>query len=717
MAAVRIVRGSRAWRTRRSGQILVILLLAVFLLAGLTFYVYNAGEQVNKRVEMQNVADAVAISGADYMARCMNVVAMNNVAQSRYLAYVPVLDAISQATDLAFGELDEWIGDNRYAVAGDPRPIRGLTALVTGLQGGAGAALIDDYSRGLIVEGLNGLLGRMTEQREVMAPIRGLRGTIENATTWYIRGAGGVPPHGTLWRAAVALDEFSLATVESAGLLAQADAVRYGEDNKADVAFVVPVMPELPAHRGTIQDFAPALRHRLRVDLVAKTMSHEHSSDQGGAIPDPAWPYRLGPWARLFERPGWYPHWDHYGRLGWREDWGIRVPTGPTRSRQVTVNIAPRTGKQITGPSAGGGRAGHAASRGQGYRQGASYTRTRSWTPTKFMARGYTTYGPYKWMRAWVRDYIGDKLPDARLREYYDKIVDTKLGYMFAGVNPPLKVMHQPQWWTDYAQAEKIGENPDYRKAFTKYYYIEVIWRIDGNNRVITSHNLDSPVARDFTGWVPHEDLYQKVFNRNPEVTYVGQIGALPIWKFTAEGHETLYAPDGAVTGEYTVEFEWYFIFGGLDAGGDLAIQNPCNWDDLESVPAPMLLNVDAWAGYDPNPNVGMRLDKFAMLGVVREETHAPFWKRRFANANPLSSIVAVAQAKIFNNTSWDLWTQDWQAQLNVVTDWEYWVDRVDVGIDEAAYTNGLVPPHEVQTARDYMWNLGADMAADYLTH
>ncbi|MCK4277383.1 MAG: hypothetical protein KAX78_12765, partial [Phycisphaerae bacterium] len=60
-------------RAGRGGQVLVLTLLAMTLLVALIFYVYNVGGQVNRRTELQNAADAVAVSGAGWMARSMNV--------------------------------------------------------------------------------------------------------------------------------------------------------------------------------------------------------------------------------------------------------------------------------------------------------------------------------------------------------------------------------------------------------------------------------------------------------------------------------------------------------------------------------------------------------------------------------------------------------------------------------------------------------------------
>ncbi|HHH75793.1 MAG TPA: hypothetical protein ENL03_02055, partial [Phycisphaerae bacterium] len=70
-------------RQQRRGQVLMIILIGMVLMSGLIFYVYNLGSQVNQQVDMQDAADATAISGAGWMARSMNLIAMNNVGQAK----------------------------------------------------------------------------------------------------------------------------------------------------------------------------------------------------------------------------------------------------------------------------------------------------------------------------------------------------------------------------------------------------------------------------------------------------------------------------------------------------------------------------------------------------------------------------------------------------------------------------------------------------------
>ena len=103
-------------------------------------------------------------------------------------------------------------------------------------------------------------------------------------------------------------------------------------------------------------------------------------------------------------------------------------------------------------------------------------------------------------------------------------------------------------------------------------------------------------------------------------------------------------------------------------------------------------------------------------LGVAKKLTEAPIWPARFSHANPLEGMMTVAQAKVFNNKSWGLWTQDWRVQLAPVTGWQDWVQQLSRDIAIAPQVPS-VDPDEVQTAYDYLSALDADMARMYLCH
>src|SRR5690606_19584017 len=88
----------------RRGVVLIILLFAIVLLAAMVFFVINLGWHTKAKTVTQNTADASALAGASWVARSFNTVAMNNVAQSRYLATVNMLDAMPLTVKAANSE-------------------------------------------------------------------------------------------------------------------------------------------------------------------------------------------------------------------------------------------------------------------------------------------------------------------------------------------------------------------------------------------------------------------------------------------------------------------------------------------------------------------------------------------------------------------------------------------------------------------------------------
>ncbi len=143
---------TKRWKFRgpaRSGQVLILALLGMTVLVALIFYVYNVGDQVNRRTTLQNVADATAISGAGWIARSMNVMAMNNCEQSRLATLVPIMDALPLACEMSGNELTEWE-----------------------------KALADQLARGVpqttgdhLQNGIESLRGRMAAQRDILGLI------------------------------------------------------------------------------------------------------------------------------------------------------------------------------------------------------------------------------------------------------------------------------------------------------------------------------------------------------------------------------------------------------------------------------------------------------------------------------------------------------------------------------------------------------------------
>ena len=648
----------RGSRNLRSGQVLVVVIVGMAMLAGLVFYTINVGDQIHRRTEVQNAADAAAISGAAWMARSMNVIAMDNVAITRMLALVPTLDAFPLASDMAYTETVEW------AKCLDRQLARGVT---------------DDNLR----EGLESLKTRIVEQRDVLKPISEYYNEefdVAELTNWSVRGYGGLPPHGELWRAAESLDLLSQATAESASVLTQRNAIRFGTHNRADVAFIAPLSPELPylpVDRASFADFAKPVKR--------------------GEIPDRAKPQRLGPYDRLFKWRNY--RWSYItvrDRLV-RGDPGH----GPIRGGRPNVNI-------------GGRRRGGSA-------MGRETNPDDRWTNRRVRDKllGYTTYGPYEWMRRRVRwyargrwnsreGYYTGKLPDTFFHEYHRQIADIKLQYMWR-LNPTLKEVHYPQWHTDYPDAKGLAADPNVRITKTMFYLVEIRsrypkghakWMSAGS--YVTNGKL--PMAIWINGWedpaawgVPQTDnwvwedqyTYQTTEDVDIGVKETTDATGQPIWQ--------------------NVYMVAQYVFGGVDVGGEVVVTNPSNYSSFDNLPAPILMDTSV-GDYEidqPHHDRGVRREIFTYLGVAARDDTAKAWEERFDSGNPFGMTVAVAQAEIFNTASWDLWTQDWRVKLVPVTWMADWLERMEDEELSPWISAEMLDSNTVLNIQEYLSRLG----------
>ncbi len=648
---------------KREGQVLVIVILAFCMLVGLVIYVYNLGHQVNRRLALQNAADSSVISGGTWMARSMNVVAMNNVAESRMLAMVLLLDSVPLAVEMAHEEMIDW----EQCLSDQIR--RGIPATK------------NDYLRSGIVS----LHSRMETELDILAKADELINhsgfDMAEVTNWHVSGVEGEDPNGELWRAIVALNDLSEATCASAGVLAQANAVRFGRDNGADDCLMAPILPKIPAKVGVFEDFQPVLEGKLHVE--SNQASCEATGGNGGAIPDFAFPHRLGPWARLYQ---WrdYTYYSSGGR------W---VPGAAVRGVSPNVSI----GGQSSGSSA--------ISPNTGYTVDATVTLT-----------GYNTYGPRSWaVRQLQRMNILDSgdLPDSFFPAYMNQLSDIKLDYMFTSKTE--QRIHYPDWITDYSEARAFAMRHPERVYRTMFYRVQIIstapedsanWLSQGTYYT----NGDKPIATWVSGWVdpqawpiPQKGDYIWKDNYSYQATADDRIGLA--FQYDANGNPVWHDV-------YVVE--WY-IWGGIDVGEDVPVTDPCNWGGGADLPAPILLDTSE-GDYTPDSDEGIRRSRFSFFAAARKSAASPVWPQRFGDANPSGKMVAVAQAKLFNKYSWDLWTQGWQVRLTPVTKWNDWRKLI---IDGSAELDGnmLLEAYTVREIYEYLSNIDSAFAENCLQH
>jgi len=700
----------------------VVTVLAIVLLAGLIFFVMNVGDQVNRRVAVQNATDSAAMGAAVQMARAMNTLAANNIAMGRLLAMVPVVDSQPVHVEVSLIQANAFllaVGEQLARGFGPAGPLQGATA-----QAFANIQVELQRERA-ILEKVNSELS----QFDVVAK-----------TTYSVDGE-----YGAFWAAARDLDNFSRATSASAGLSAQTNAGSYARLSQAEAGFAAPIAPALLAVRGQWRHWyrAPEYRDTLLV--------HGWIPDLGFGPKMKFWVYGIEPYSRS-------------------EIEALLVRSGPFaklfRWRDVIHEgdlSAPNTEFEFHGESGFGSHPVRPA--------GSAAEDDRP-------ILGYSTYGPVTWMRRKVHSYWRSNLQYAvvqHARSYsgmggvFDDLVNAKLRYMFTdGPVVAPETFHYPAWEVDYPEARRrieLGE----RVELTAYFRIEIVGPYGPGEPAFAemiqdpSHsNVQDPLLLLQPSWrdrgseeeqarvgltlkvrvrpisapplIPSEfDIRVPVYISKPwgimtggyfwdakfsPAEFLAKIEGMKnttirsiIRKQFAFLFPAILFPEGMPEFEFDVECDppWVIlrdIFVGADFGGERPIRNPANFASSEpaDLPAPYLLDTRV-GDYDVNgphhDDDEYRREHFSYLGVARRSATATAWADRFGTDNPIGEIVAVAQAEVYNPTSWDLWTQDWRAQLVPVTGIGNWAMRMNEAIgDGEAVAAGVNADDLEQIAR-----------------
>ena len=755
---------------RRGGQVLVMLLLSLVTLVGLIFYVYNTGDTVNRRLDLQSAADATAVSGATWMARSMNLIAANNIAEARLICLACVLDSLPLATEMTVVEEDEVNANS-------------LTAgLETQLKQAIPNTNIERFD--VIRVALQRLLTQMTDSANGRtSQLDGLRmfdnafnsveertleagaAKVEGYTHWKgAGGGGGAGPSGAIWQAIVALDALSQATADSAGVMAQADAQRFGQANQASTAILTPLLPRLPARRGAFSDYGPVLmdsvvevnapsltppqfRHQVsRSNLVQRFQGSkdvlktaETARCGGGAIPDYAYPQRLGPFARLMM-------WRNFMYSGW---------VGGTPGDTIhTGNPEYDNSSQTVGGTGGTG-----------------------------VKMGYSTYGPMQWAMNVVLGQMGQvgrtwdgALDTTRFAHHLRRVSMVKLAEIF-GLSSPQPINYPSAWMTNFDEAKVFAKDPKNANKIlrTQYYratvkstrkWDDTLWLRTPREYFTTTidplNQPNGPPAPDAEHWVwqgsqwDWYDIEKNLAARKPGILLMkkfpipGQTNPdgtqkmtdpVPaiilktvewerccnfVWRIKQEfqvdhdpnlGLALRQNADGTPILWTTYSVGWY-IFRGCELRDPVQVYNPADWGGGAILPSPMLVDTSA-GDYNPDvldPDSGVRRASFTFLGTARKDLAAQLWPAKFYRTvqAPASTF---AQAKVFNNRSWDLWTQDWQVQLMPVTQWQDWRQRLTAGEADLSQLTGLVDPVQVRSLEQFLTNMPSDGMDLYTRH
>jgi len=627
---------TRTTPTDRHGQrgvVMVITLLSVLLLVALVLFVMNLGQQVERRIAMQNAADATAAAGSVWVSRTMNTVARNNIEMTRMIGLVNVLDALPRSTAYALQE------QSAFHEALEMQLGRGVS--------NTGPTVL----RALLEEELTDFrdeLDAEIEQLEAADAFFADHDTTE--LTWY-DGPRGM---GAFWRALYAMDEVNQAALEALGRSAQIAATDGGAmtiSHAPDAAaFMVPVTPDLPWQRGRFDDFERPVKH----GLLPASVDDPHAN--------------RGPYDTVF---------------GWHHTVG-RVVGGTWIPGSSQTADGGRGGVPI-GRASGGGSGGRHV--------GASHVVT-----------GYRVWGMHDHLLRRVGDFTVDRLRNTRLATWTRRMADAKLAYLWPGddAQPDDEQLARtlaPEWITDWSQAIAIAANEPDRIVETGFIAFELKSRHPIHDPRFLSDGSWAPID-DEGRWQPRlvraEDWHDP---RDWPAAQVAQHGWRDTWDYTVWfDHEIGIAPRTDAAGQPLAQTVYridHFYFVGVNVGEAEDILDPYAGfnPDSTDAPAPSDLNHTMVRPGDE----ASRRAHLTFLAVAKRNDDAQAWPSAFRGQKPYAAVVGLAQAKVFNNHSWDLWTPMWHARLEPVSDLDRWAhamrdhqaDLADArNIDEQRYVD-----------------------------
>jgi hypothetical protein len=304
-----------------------------------------------------------------------------------------------------------------------------------------------------------------------------------------------------------------------------------------------------------------------------------------------------------------------------------------------------------------------------------------------------------------------------------------KLNYMWGTAAPGSVAIHHPNWICNYDAAKQAATANPGAVVFTWIWGVRVRSALPatdpnymrnpatfalGNTTKLQNPQQDPTfVCNLMPGWVdPNDPVNAPQFGA---ATPVGPGVWRVDWTYQVEYDVDVGIPKPPVAPPpppgtpptppvmHTIYVRDFFVMFGIDTGGSDVVRNPANWPGGFGAPNPAVdLNLTNTAPAPPRP---FRLDMrpnfanatydtrqvpdvvqnppqpgayqfLSLLGVAHVTSQAVMWPGGFVSGDPSRNVIALAQAHVFNNQSWDLWTQHWEAQLEPIDSWDYWINQ-----------------------------------------
>jgi len=436
---------------------------------------------------------------------------------------------------------------------------------------------------------------------------------------------------GAAWRSLYAMDELNQAAMEDLGSLTQLNATNAGlvnlrgDSRQERAALLLPVRPNVPWTRGRFDDFERPVRQGLLPE----------------ASDDPE--TRRGPWDTVF---------------GWR--WINRaVVPGSTPSPNPNPQ-PPSNGNVPIGsgsPSNGGG--------------------SRPRFPVS-----YSAYGPQRWLLGRMGSLRDGELRYARFAHgwgggysvgntfyWLDRMARINLEYLWPGGEPQSAI--DPRWELSFANAAAMSDDEINHTRFviveikSRYARADPRFLTPGSWTHVSEEGRFSPRVHYVGGWTdPREWGVEQPVQHiwRDEWTY-------PVYSDPSIGIEPAFDEENNAVPQPVYRVD-HFMFAGVEYGEESEVRSPHNFIDRNALPAPTDLVHSQVSMNEDNSGI----DELTFLGIAQQRHRALMWPGRFTSASPHPYAVGIAQAGVFNNHSFDLWTQMWHAQLERVQPIDQWV-------------------------------------------
>jgi|GEM_PF-6566627 len=606
-----------------NGVVLVLVVLSLVVAALIAYYVLSVSHKARSRDLTQYTATNASQAGAAWIARTLNVTAMNNLRSAQYIAMTNLVDAMPKAIEFGIADYQAF-----------EAPINEI--LENGQVPASWDAKSQTSSKRTIHGAVQVQLRNLEQQLKFLKRYHKQFNDPDSSAyrdvrelTHYQTPSG---KRGRLWTAAQMLQNLSSTALQNVGSLAQINAMHAGSIRVSDAtsrldAVLVPVVASLDWKQVHFDQYQGPITHGRDIPLVYNNTNDIY--EDLGEIDD--------------------SDWRQYGR--WR---------GAENSRKLVVKAA-RGGVPLDNGVA-------PQNEKQGHRN---------------QTAAQTNHGIHDLLVMSHRMSSSEVFGNRRLTFWTDTIGKIKLNYLWPQSKAPATVV-KPKWITDVDQALAIADkNPDSIHQ-TAWLRVQIRSRYPADHPKFMNDDSWTFVRDGRTlqlrielidGWSAKTDPRQ--WEKKETVTRLNQ----RIWrdKWTYQSYQDrdirlrrVFDKKNKPKAQDVYRIDDYILIG-INVGKPETVRNPHNFKSRETLPGPIILT-----------NAGDNADSHRALEVTAIARH---YEESFLWANPMRrgepDFVAMYTTGVRNEIAYSLWSRSWETTNSTAGDPVRWAatgrDQIDL--------------------------------------